>query len=466
MYCRNQYYQPYKARRKSSNDQEGKTEELEEQDSQQVTSSTTTQENISSNKGSLCRLSLILKCVIFLIILLSASGGMISWFLNHSEEAGEIMNDAINNVASKIVIENNEERTNTGWEKPKDNESISDDNNVTDTLNEELKTYLADMKLEGHAHNYNDAQDNTDGVAENEVFENKKIDNEETKEKQMSLVYDLINNSLNHHSDQTIDVETIHTTEASTQTSKENPYKTTPETTENIIVNEYITATQRSFTTSNMSSISNTTVTQADLESVTETGQDVFNTTSIAVFTAIPSKNIKVIEERGEQEEESEHKEETSQGHHIDTTTTANEYLIKIPATTTTANEYLIKIPTTTTRPKNVLKKQNIEDESRKIKNKTDNIISTNKSGSEPNERMSGENFELHHDRLGENREEDERPEIKHMSVKINSVQKSEEKANVLLPEEGSNDPLFEIPTYTVTNPHNSGRYKVSSSFW
>ena len=50
MYCRNQYYQPYKARRKSSNDQEGKTEELEEQDSQQVTSSTTTQENISSNK--------------------------------------------------------------------------------------------------------------------------------------------------------------------------------------------------------------------------------------------------------------------------------------------------------------------------------------------------------------------------------------------------------------------------------
>jgi len=241
MYCRNQYYQPYKARRKSSNDQEGKTEELEEQDSQQVTSSCTTQENISSNKGSLCRLSLILKCVIFLIILLSASGGMISWFLNHSEEAGEIMNDAINNVASKIVIENNEERTNT------------------DTLNEELKTYLADMKLEGHAHNYNDAQDNTDGVAENEVFENKKIDNEETKEKQMSLVYDLINNSLNHHSDQTIDVETIHTTEASTQTSKENPYKTTTETTEtteNSIVNEYITATQRSFTTSNMSSIS------------------------------------------------------------------------------------------------------------------------------------------------------------------------------------------------------------------
>ena len=463
MYCRNQYYQPYKARRKSSNDQEGKTEELEEQDSQQVTSSTTTQENISSNKGSLCRLSLILKCVIFLIILLSASGGMISWFLNHSEEAGEIMNDAINNVASKIVIENKEERTNTGWEKPKDNESISDDNNVTDTLNEELKTYLADMKLEGHAHNYNDAQDNTDGVAENEVFENKKIDNEETKEKQMSLVYDLINNSLNHHSDRTIDVETIHTTEASTQTSKENPNKTT---TENIIVNEYITATQRSFTTSNMSSISNTTVTQADLESVTETGQDVFNTTSIAVFTAIPSENIKVIEERGEQEEESEHKEETSQGHHIDTTTTANEYLIKIPATTTTANEYLIKIPTTTTRPKNVLKKQNIEDESPKIKNKTDNIISTNKSVSEPNERMSGENFELHHDRLGENREEDERPEIKHMTVQINSVQKSEEKANVLLSEEGSNDPLFEIPTYTVTNPHNSGRYKVSSSFW
>ena len=107
MYCRNQYYQPYKARVKRSNVQEGKTEGQEEQENQQAPISGNTTDNQNQDKGSLCKLSLILKCVIFLTVLLSASGGMISWFLHHPEEAGEIMNDAINNVASKILMETN-----------------------------------------------------------------------------------------------------------------------------------------------------------------------------------------------------------------------------------------------------------------------------------------------------------------------------------------------------------------------
>merc|ERR1712083_1225673 len=103
---------------------------------------------------------------------------------------------------------------------------------------------------------------------------------------------------------------------------------------------------------------------QEDLESVTETGQDVFNTASSTADTTNTNENIPVIKERDVQEEESEHKEETDQGNHI---TTNDKYSIK-------SNNHDANYASTTYRPKNMSTKKKIKDEIPAMKNQTEPI--------------------------------------------------------------------------------------------
>ena len=104
MYSRNQYYQPYQAKKKQKDEHTGQKAEENNEKSQQSTSSPPS--NPSTSISSSCNLSSIFKSIIFLAIFLSASGGLVFWFLNYHNSAQETHADS-DNIASKLVIDRN-----------------------------------------------------------------------------------------------------------------------------------------------------------------------------------------------------------------------------------------------------------------------------------------------------------------------------------------------------------------------